>query len=104
MSNDSVVVPREPTEAMIEAAEECGPIGCCNLTPNTAREVWFAMLSAAPQPADLRAELDEITNDVLPRAKSSGYLSVKARAQMQVEIADRVLALLQPSPVEQKDG
>lgn len=51
---------------------------------------------ATPEREDLRALIDAVTNDVLPRAKSETYLSVKARAQMQVDIADRVIATLLP--------
>lgn len=47
-----VAVPVEPTEAMLtEAVDNVGPIGCCNHTPDTARETWSAMLAAATPPS-----------------------------------------------------
>lgn len=47
-----VMVPREPTEAMIqEAVDNVGPIGCCSHSPQTARETWQAMIAAAPTPS-----------------------------------------------------
>lgn len=48
MTTPTVTVPREPTEVMVSAAEECGPIGCCNLEAGQARDIWSAMLAAAP--------------------------------------------------------
>lgn len=48
-----VAVPREPTEAMIEAARV--DIQCrrdCRVSKATGKQVWFAMLAAAPSPSD----------------------------------------------------
>jgi hypothetical protein len=44
-----VMVPREPTEAMIEAARDSvNPIGCCLMDDIDAAIVFRAMLSASP--------------------------------------------------------
>ncbi len=41
-----VVVPEGPTEVMIEAGADYGPIGCCNLDYCDAHNIYRAMLAA----------------------------------------------------------
>jgi len=43
---DHVIVPREPTEAMLEAGCDIGPIGCCNMSTDDAYECYRAMIQA----------------------------------------------------------
>lgn len=38
----------EPTSEMVEAAMDCGPIGCCNISSTEARDVILAALAASP--------------------------------------------------------
>ena len=38
----------EPTSEMVEAAMNCGPIGCCNISSTEARDVILAALAASP--------------------------------------------------------
>ena len=37
----------EATDAMVEAGQETGPIGCCNPIPSDIQEIWQAILSTA---------------------------------------------------------
>ncbi|MBG7616520.1 hypothetical protein IWC96_14675 [Brevundimonas sp. BAL450] len=113
MSNDSVVVPREPTEAMLNAGQR--KLG------DTAASVWSAMLSAAPQAADLRervAKVQAALARVLPVVcvdtpdyaemtfgeSRSQAMTVEPDTFLALNDLPALLALLQPSPVEQKDG
>lgn len=43
----AIMAMMRPTEAMVEAGQETGPIGCCNPIPSDITEIWQAMLSAA---------------------------------------------------------
>ena len=38
----------EPTSEMVQAAMDCGPIGCCNISSTEARDVILAALAASP--------------------------------------------------------
>lgn len=38
-----------PSESMVEAGMEQGPIGCCNASDKDIREIWQAMIQAAIQ-------------------------------------------------------
>jgi len=49
VSNRYKLASIEPTLAMIEAAmNKCGPVGCCSIEQDHAREIWSAMLAASP--------------------------------------------------------
>ena len=48
VSNRYKLASIEPTLAMIEAAmNKCGPVGCCSIEQDHAREIWSAMLAAS---------------------------------------------------------
>lgn len=36
-----------PSESMVEAGMEQGPIGCCNASDKDIRDIWQAMVQAA---------------------------------------------------------
>lgn len=38
----------EPTNEMVEAVMDCGPIGCCNISSTEARDIILAALAASP--------------------------------------------------------
>lgn len=41
------IVPIEPTEAMIEAITDTGPVGCCNISKEDAECIYDAIIQAA---------------------------------------------------------
>ena len=49
----SVVVPVEPTDEMLLAAHEATAVGCCLLHSRETKDIWTAMLAAAPAPSSL---------------------------------------------------
>ncbi len=132
MSKDSVVVPREPTEAMLEAGYCAATVRFDVTSPDAARQVWVAMLEAhrtgiqasqvhaeqveamiaeAPQPADLRERVARVEREVERRIAMFGdrpngdtYRAAWHEAFLFFRDEIKNAALLQPSPVEQKDG
>ena len=97
---DLVIVPKEPTWAMIDAAS---PMLADDSPAPFIRNIWAAMIASAPPVGDVRVEVKRAVMAAVSRARASEVDPVRShninwrlneRDQAVTEATDAILALL----------
>lgn len=103
MSNETVVVPREPTEAMLDAAHALDAKFDKMGRVSSVADVWSAMLAARPaapqQPAgdDLRERVETFAREFVTEQSEGEWTDMQIEGDA-VKLASAILALIQPAP------